>query len=222
MAADRDKPLPDVDPELVLEQPRHCGAFQFFLDGLRWEWSDELARMHGYEPGTVVPTTELIVRHKHPDDRQRVAALLDRVAQGELFSSRHRIIDKTGRIRWVVVVGNSMTDQAGSVIGTAGFYIDLTESIQSDITAAVTDVVGSRARIEQAKGVLMGAYGISADRAFEVLTWCSQRSNIKVREVAERLLANIAGTASADASRVDHALLNLETTTGPAALGDTG
>jgi hypothetical protein len=53
--------------------------------------------MHGYEPGTVVPTTELLLDHKHPDDRQQVAAVLDLVLQGEPFSSRHRIIDTAGQ-----------------------------------------------------------------------------------------------------------------------------
>ena len=45
------------------------GAFRFWFIGQRWEWSDEVALMHGYEPGSVVPTTELLLSHKHPEDR---------------------------------------------------------------------------------------------------------------------------------------------------------
>ena len=63
----------------------------------RWEWSDVVARMHGYEPGTVTPTTELILAHKHPDDRQHVAMLIEQVRRdGRSFSSRHRIVDTGG------------------------------------------------------------------------------------------------------------------------------
>lgn len=187
-----------------------CGSFRFFVDGERWEWSDALARMHGYQPGTVVPTSELLLQHKHPDDRARVAAILDRVKNGALFSSRHRIIDTAGRTRWVVVVGDSMRDDAGKVIGTSGFYIDVTEELQADIKAVVNGVTASRDRIEQAKGVLMATYGVSADRAFEVLVWRSQQTNIKVRDLAERFLNAISGNVSPETlSHVDHALLNL-------------
>ncbi len=31
------------------------GRFQYFLADQRWVWSDEVARMHGYEPGQVEP-----------------------------------------------------------------------------------------------------------------------------------------------------------------------
>jgi AmiR/NasT family two-component response regulator len=72
-------------------------------------------------------------------------------------------------------------------------------------------VAASRARIEQAKGVLMAAYGISEERAFNILVWRSQESNLKLRDVAARFMDAVAGTASADTmSHVDHALLTLE------------
>jgi hypothetical protein len=38
--------------------------------------------------------------------------------------------------------------------------------------------------IEQAKGMLMGAFGLSCDHAFELLKSMSQSHNVKVREVA--------------------------------------
>lgn len=201
----------EVDAISALQRPECCGTFRFFVDGQRWEWSDTVARMHGYRPGTVVPTTELLLRHKHPDDRERVAAVLDRVSRGGLFSSRHRIVDTRGRTHWVVVVGDNMFDETGAVIGTAGFYIDVTKELQSQITTTISGLASSRARIEQAKGVLMATYGVTEDRAFEILVWRSQQTNIKVRELAERFMEAIVGTASTEAStHVDHALLTLE------------
>jgi PAS domain S-box-containing protein len=203
--------LSDVDLVIGFGEPQHVGRFRFLLDGQRWEWSDTVARMHGYEPGAVVPTTELLLQHKHPEDRRQVAAVLDGVLAGDPFSSRHRIIDTAGHTHWVVVVGDRMFDDAGMVIGTSGFYVDVTESLQSDVTAVVSKVADSRAQIEQAKGVLMAAYGISAERAFDVLVWRSQESNIKVRDLAARFLAAVSGTASSDTrTNVDHALLTLQ------------
>src|SRR5574337_1152278 len=65
--------LSAVDLVIGAGEPQRVGRFRFFLDGQRWEWSDAVARMHGYEPGEVEPTTELLLRHKHPEDRERVA-----------------------------------------------------------------------------------------------------------------------------------------------------
>jgi GAF domain-containing protein len=47
----------------------------------------------------------------------------------------------------------------------------------------------SRAVIEQAKGVLMERYKVTAEQAFTLLTHASQRVNVKLRDVAEELTA---------------------------------
>jgi hypothetical protein len=47
----------------------------------------------------------------------------------------------------------------------------------------------TRAVIEQAKGVIMGATGCTADDAFSLLTEQSQRENRKLREIAEEIVA---------------------------------
>ena len=55
------------------------GGFRYVTRDDHWEWSDEVAHMHGYEPGTVTPTTALVLAHKHPDDRPMVAELIEQV-----------------------------------------------------------------------------------------------------------------------------------------------
>jgi PAS domain S-box-containing protein len=215
----RDGALPDssvnghghaLERAMGTGDPQRVGSFRFYIDGQRWEWSENVERLHGYEPGTVTPTTELILSHKHPDDRQDVANVLDGVIEGEPFSSRHRIIDTAGRTHWVIVVGDRMLDEAGNVIGTSGFYVDFTETMQSDISEAVSKVSETRAEIEQAKGLLMAVYGISADRAFDILVWRSQETNIKVRDLARRFIVAMAGTLPAGVrAQVDHALLHI-------------
>lgn len=47
----------------------------------------------------------------------------------------------------------------------------------------------SREIIDQAKGILVARYGISPDRAFHVLVRWSQHRNIKLRIIAETLVA---------------------------------
>jgi PAS domain S-box-containing protein len=195
--------------------PERVGAFRFYFDEQRWEWSEQVQRMHGYQPGTVTPTTELVLSHKHPEDRAQIAQTFDTIRRtGQPLSSRHRIIDTSGKVRSVVVVGDRLHDERGRVVGTQGFYIDTTpdeREQQDQMTAQLAAIAESRAVIEQAKGVLMAAYGITANRAFEILVWRSQETNIKIRKLASRFMAAISASHLSPQSRshVDHTLLTL-------------
>lgn len=200
----------DLDLMVGSGEPQRVGRFRYWIKDKRWEWSDAVARMHGYEPGTVKPSTAVLLQHKHPEDRPQVAEVLERVGQGEPFSSRHRIIDTGGQVHWVIVVSDRMLDDAGTVIGTAGFYVDVTDVLQADVSAAISEAAASRAVIEQAKGVLMVCYGISAERAFDILVWRSQETNVKVRDLAARFLAAFTGRLPTEVlSDLDHTLLTV-------------
>jgi GAF domain-containing protein len=56
------------------------------------------------------------------------------------------------------------------------------------LAAQLEQALTSRAQIDQAKGVLMGTLGVSADDAFKRLVTASQHRNVKVREIAAQLL----------------------------------
>ena len=166
----------ELDKALLGGPAQRVGRFEYRYDTDTWTWSDAVARMHGYEPGQVHPTTELMLRHKHPDDLAQVKALL---AQAEApFSSRHRIYTTTGEIRKVVVVGEAVTDASRRIVATRGLYVDVTEAVEDEVQREVGDelqtIVVDRAIIEQAKGMLMAAYDIDAEAAFNLLRWRSQ------------------------------------------------
>ncbi len=57
----------------------------------------------------------------------------------------------------------------------------------TDDVANMRRAMVSRSVIEQAKGILMERYKITSDQAFTLLTHASQRSNVKLRDVAEEL-----------------------------------
>src|SRR4030081_3377356 len=83
------------------------GWFRYYFDDERWEWSPQVAKMHGYEPTAIVPTTEMVLSHKHPDDYRQIADTLALIRQTrQAFSSRHRIRDLQGGEHHVVVVGD--------------------------------------------------------------------------------------------------------------------
>jgi PAS domain S-box-containing protein len=177
--------------------PQRVGWFRYFFDDDRWEWSPQVHKMHGYRVGEISPTTELILTHKHPDDYRQVAETLDLIRQTrQAFSSRHRICDVAGRVHHVVVVGDELRDERGEIVGTHGFYIDVTPNEtarQSQITAEVTRITELRAGIEQAKGMLMMIYEIDEDAAFDLLKWRSQEANIKLRRMAAQIVADFTG-----------------------------
>ena len=184
------------EPALAGGEHQHVGWFRFHFADERWEWSEQVQRMHGYEPGAVEPTTELVLAHKHPDDYGQVAATLAEIRRtGAAFSTRHRIVDTRGNTHHVVVVADQLFGDDGStVIGTHGFYIDATPSAQTGtreqqerVSEAVAEIAEARSGIEQAKGMLMLIYRISADAAFELLKWRSQETNTKLRALTEQI-----------------------------------
>jgi PAS domain S-box-containing protein len=208
------QPVRAVDKALLGGEPQRIGRFTYRYDDDTWTWTDAVARMHGYEPGEVEPTTELILSHKHPEDLNRVKGLLAQSAAP--FSSRHRIRTTTGEIRKVVVVGEPVTDADGRTVATRGFYIDITESFHTDLQESISDelpvIVSHREVIDEAKGMLMVIYQISAEAAFELLKWRSQQLNVKLLSVAEKLITELPSLLNAHPrlrAPIDHYLLTL-------------
>ena len=205
--------LADVEQALVGGVPQRVGWFRFYFADQRWEWSEQVQRIHGYEPGTVTPTTDLVLAHKHPEDRGQVAATIDRILNThEAFSTRHRIIDTDGNVRHIVVVGDQLFDEHREVTGTHGFYIDvspLPEQVQDDlVTAKLAEISENRAGIEQTKGMPMLIYGINDNAAFNLLKWLSQEANVKLRLLAEQISEDFRGAGLAlSQSEFDHLLL---------------
>ncbi|MFE3230031.1 PAS and ANTAR domain-containing protein [Nocardia sp. NPDC059228] len=192
------------------------GSFRFWFATRRWEWSPEVYKMHGYAPGEVEPTTDLLLAHKHPGDREQVAEIISRsIAHGEPFSSRHRFIDTHGQEHQVMVVADRILDEDGRPVGTAGFYIDLSGTLadagQYALDTQLPGLMDARATIEQAKGVLMHMYQVNSEQAFQLLRWRSQETGVELRALAEQLLAELSSVPPpAEAlARFDHLLLTL-------------
>lgn len=188
------------------------GSFRYFRAEERWEWSDAVAQMHGYEPGSVEPTTELVLSHKHPEDAAKVALLVEAMSgQGDPFSSSHRIIDTAGRTRSVLVVGEQLRDETGTVVGSEGFYVDLSSvGPQQSVDAAIAEFTTHRSQIEQAKGILMAIYKISSDHAFDILVWRSQETNTKLRKLVLQIIDDFTTQLNVPVAvreRADHLLL---------------
>lgn len=187
-----------------------------------WTWSDEMYLIHGYQPGEVSLTTEMLLAMRHPEDRARVAAeIRSALATAEPFSCYHRSLDRNDRTHRVVAVGGGAMDADGTLVAMEGYLIDLTPDVRRETHTAADRAVAAatehRSTIEQAKGVLMGVFAIDADSAFSMLRWFSQQYNIKVSLLATRLVAEVSTGEAADLQtreRIDRLIHDVATASG--------
>jgi len=77
----------------------------------------------------------------------------------------------------------TFASQAAIVLANAAAYWDA-----FDLSSDLADALDHRAVIEQAKGILMGAQRCTPDEAFDLLVTASQRENVKLRVIAQRMV----------------------------------
>ncbi|EST28389.1 hypothetical protein N566_22830 [Streptomycetaceae bacterium MP113-05] len=170
-----------------------AGVYRYDVAEGTWWWSDEVFRMHGLTPHEAIPTTELLLEYKHPEDRDDARKCVEGcLSDGEPFSCYHRIVSADGSVRRLVVVGDGETDAAGRVSGIRGFFIDVTDPVNEQIRevsdGAITAARNSQESIDQARGIIMGVYGVGADAALALLRRHSQHTNTRLRDLAEALV----------------------------------
>ena len=149
---------------------QRVGWYRFYFSDERWEWSPEnrstatnpeqSPQPHNWCSRTSTPTTTRTLRQHWTTS----AKATDRSAPATASPVQ-------GDTRDIVVIGERLHDNSGEVIGTQGFYIDVTrsdEAREATISEAVAEFAEHRAAIEQAKGVLMYVYRVEADAAFDV------------------------------------------------------
>ena len=85
-------------------------------------------------------------------------------------------------------MGRLFAGQAGVAIANAELY-----RASRTLADQLQDAMTSRAVIEQAKGVLMAGQRCGPEEAFELLKQASQRENVKLREIAQRIVAQQRG-----------------------------
>jgi PAS domain S-box-containing protein len=110
------------------EELAGTGSFEVDLQTLKVTWSDELFRIHGYQPGEVEPTIALILDQVHPDDqdeiRTRSAAMLD---SPYAAVREYRICLPDGTVRYVVGTNIVERDESGEPARLVGTIQDVTE-----------------------------------------------------------------------------------------------
>jgi hypothetical protein len=185
------------------------GLVEYYFEEGIFRWSEGLYRIYGYERGEVVPSMEMVLPHVEPEDRPKVLAYWEHVAaHGGPSSIYVSIRDRKDRQHKLLYSADYILDGT-TPIGVWGVIVDLTTSIHSDRHQLATEAVAAsavnRAVIEQAKGILMGRTGISADKAYELMSQLSQDTNRKVYAIAQEIIDRTTGRA--EDQNQDHPLL---------------
>ena len=194
----------DVDEALTAGAVSPTGEFRYEVATDTWWWSDEAYRIFGFEPGEVVPTTAMMLAHVHPEDLpQHQRALQDWILHGGSFASIHRILDAGRQERVLAIVGEAQrSPEDGPVVRIVGDFVNVTATVQALVSGEATKQVHAadvhRAVIDQAIGVVMARTGQSPEDAFQTLRDASMRTNVKLRDLAVRIVEEmVGGTASA-------------------------
>ena len=123
----------------------HVGSWEWEAPGRldRMSWTDEMYRLAGLVPQSVMVTPRLWLDVTHPADRQRVAAALtDAFTRPGPFELAQRMMLTTGEVRHLAVRGEVEHDAKGRPVRVWGSAQDVTERhrVQEELRrTALTD-----------------------------------------------------------------------------------
>ncbi|WP_373088823.1 ATP-binding protein [Sneathiella sp.] len=91
------------------------------------DWSNEIFRILGFEPGTVEPSYKQFIALVHHNDVENLKTVFNLSgAKREPFDVEFRIIQKTGKLIYVRVLGRLDFDTNGRLLGASGTLQDIT------------------------------------------------------------------------------------------------
>ncbi|PWN54883.1 hypothetical protein DEH80_14915 [Abyssibacter profundi] len=151
---------------MLLAAERLAGLGHWRLDLLSDDlfWSDEIFRIHGYEPNEIIPDLEFGINAYHPEDRDKVSAVVERAISEQVgWTFQVRLIHRDGGIRHVRAKGEVETDAAGHVVALFGVFQDCTVEVEE------------RIRLEQLNDIVESTHeGVVVTDAVGVTQWCNE------------------------------------------------
>ncbi len=111
------------------------GSWKWNLNTNKRIWSDELYRILGYEPHSVVASKEILMERIHPDDRENVNKIFKEFKDKGKFDKtfQHRIIRTDKAERYVQGNLYSVKDKEGKTIKMWGTLNDITELKKTEL-----------------------------------------------------------------------------------------
>ena len=123
------------------------GSWEWDVQQDRVTWSDELYRIYHVDRGTVlVPDYQSFLDRLHPDDRDRVRALVGAALGGtDAFEFDARAMQPDGSIMWIRGRGQVTRNAMGEVTRVGGTSQDITATKDAELALALLSAMATTA-----------------------------------------------------------------------------
>ncbi|NLU84330.1 GAF and ANTAR domain-containing protein [Rhodococcus sp. HNM0569] len=160
----------------------------------------------GEGPCLEAALTQQIVRARREQATVRwpsfTARVGDSAVRSYLSAPLRLAADNVGALNLYSFDDHGFSDLDAALLRVYMTSVESTVSLARDAEVAYAEVAGlkkameTRAVIEQAKGIVMALRRVSADAAFDILVDQSQRENVKLAAVAQRVVETVAHNVS--------------------------
>jgi PAS domain S-box-containing protein len=138
----------------------HTGSWGWNLSTRKVIWSDEQARMFGFDLARIEPTVELFLERIHPEDQSRVRQILDdATSQRREYTMEYRVILPDESVKHFKSIGRPVVKKSGEKNEYIGISMDITESKRAADAVRASEQV-ARGQVEalaQSLGMLATA-----------------------------------------------------------------
>ena len=115
------------------EEIAHLGHWELNLKNNILTWSDEVFRMFDLNPQEFEATYEAFLDNIHPDDREKVnEAYTNSLKTKTNYEIEHRLLLKTGKLKYVLEKCRTDYDDTGKPIRSIGTVLDITDRKQAE------------------------------------------------------------------------------------------
>jgi len=149
------------------------GSWRWDIEKDRIYWSDQMYTIHGVDPATFNASLDGLIEIVHPDDREAMRSMVERLHESEdSFSMEHRITRQDGKSRVMYARGKVMRDIAGRAIRVIGTSQDITQRKQAETALRASEMRFRRLAESSNEGI------VSIDDRGRIVFWNRGAQNV--------------------------------------------
>jgi diguanylate cyclase (GGDEF)-like protein/PAS domain S-box-containing protein len=117
------------------------GVWEWELPSGEVRWSERAAALFGLALHQFDGSADTVMRMVHPEDRQRVRAVVDDCIEGRTqdFFAEYRVLRQDGKAHWLEARGRLYRNETGEPIRLAGLTTDVTDQKLSELALAESE-----------------------------------------------------------------------------------
>ena len=117
------------------QQIGNVGHWEYDNSQDKLYWSEQTFRIYDVDLNDFEPTFEHVTNLFHPDDRQKVINTFNNSVSNKMdLEVSHRIVTKTGKVKYITQRAVTKYDNSGNPLSTIGSVQDITEMKKGEIS----------------------------------------------------------------------------------------